>query len=313
MGEDVFNLLSQFTVNNTENELLRRRKEAILSDVLGISSSVYKTADASKRLRELKREANKLKKPKAIAKRTNTRSVAEALDKARQLVDRPLSPLEMGAIKSSQIEQLRQDQENNRIAATGNAATFGALSQASGNRMRRERLGMQAGLMGARNEALRNFNYATQADVNDRAGVFRDNLFLNRQALDQYNTESEAIGRAIASSRLSRMQGLDSLINPLSRLGSRADVSNFFENINLRSNNVDMMPMPNAEMQRGLNFISQGGLYGLAPTRPKYDYSNLGSNIADYEKYVNNVNINQSTNPYNPLTGQKFYFDQLDN
>ena len=303
------------TQGNTNNELFRRRKEDILSEILGISSDLFKVGDANKRIKDLRKEGNKLKKPRPVAPRNLTRSVQQSLDRARDYANKPMTDAEISALRNQQIEAFLQGKQVAQSASTGNAAQYGALGQSNSNAMLRGSQALEAALSARRSDAMRNLNYATMADVGDRESVFRDNFMLQKQGLEQYNTESQFIGNALAASQLSRLQGIDSLVNPLARLGSRADVSNLIGNLNIGGNDAtvsryfDPKYMGSIESMRNPNYpnFSQPDF----EARPTYDYNNLGTNVGKYNEYVNN----QSNRRFmfgKPSVGSRFFQD-LDN
>lgn len=282
--EELLSFLGQMeSQGGTPNELSRRRKENLIRDILGISSSIYKSIDGNKRIRDLKESGARLKKPNSPSKRFKSKAIQEALDRARKLANNPLSKSELGAINNAELDQYFQDRAIARTASTGSASSYGTLMQGAANRRLRNNQSKLSNIAAQRRETERNFGSIAGMSANEDASIFSDNMSLYNTNLDQYNRESSAIGRSLASARLSRLGAIDSLIDPLSRLGSRAD----FRNIN-------------RDIEINRHQFKPPGFYGADEVDPySYDYDNFGEGMNDYHEYINNVNTGSAFDPYN--------------
>lgn len=288
--EDVFALLNDLLSSmaesgSTPNELERRRKEESIREILGLSSTALKGLDAFKREKELTKESNRLKKPISPAKRSKSKIVQEALDKARKVLSQPLSPLELGSMSKADLDQYFQDRKVAQTASTGNASTYGAMMQGSANRRLRNNQDRLSQMAGQRRAGLSAFNQAAGMDLREDEGIFRDNFNLYQNELGQYNAESQAIGRGLASSRLSKLAAGDALIDPLSRIGSRVD----FDQI------TGMFGR-----SRGQEGVEGNGIGSYQMAAPQqYDYDSLHDGIGEYNNYLNSINVGSAFDPFN--------------
>lgn len=138
---------------------------------------------------------------------TVSRSINESL--------RGLSPSGIEAQLNPAKEDIRDTfiagQSANRVASSGNAGNFAALSQANVNRRYdalRDLSGIRAGI---RDNMLRNLNYSLQNRLNERRLQQQRDLSVYNTELNQFNREQQSAGELERAGRINRRNSIFNL------------------------------------------------------------------------------------------------------